>query len=216
MPLRLHLLGQPLLTRDDQPIELNTAKAIALLAMLALARTTQTRERVIGLLWGESTSDAARKNLRNTLWTIRKSLGDDVIEADGDRLALSADIWVDARELQRRETRDWRRESESRNLQSLVSLYRGPLLDGFVLADSSEFELWLTSERERFSQLYLRALGNLLDACRAQQDWREMIAVAQRALTEDNLQEPMYRALMEAHARLDTMMQMVREVASEE
>lgn len=80
--LRLYFLGMPRIKRDDRPVEL-PAKAVALLAYLADTAGPVPRDRILGLLWGESAEDAARKNLRNTLWTIRRGLGDSVVRAEG-------------------------------------------------------------------------------------------------------------------------------------
>ena len=74
----LRLLGRPSAERDAQPVDL-PAKALALLGYLAAASGPQPRERILGLLRGESAEEAARKNLRNTLWTIRKALGEDAV-----------------------------------------------------------------------------------------------------------------------------------------
>jgi DNA-binding SARP family transcriptional activator len=192
---------------------LNAAKAVALLALLALARAPQTREQLTGYLWAESTADAARKNLRNTLWTIRRALGDDFLDAEADRLALAADVWVDATAIAdfKFQISDVTDSSKIETLKSIIALYRGPLLDGFSLADAPEFELWLTGERERLSQMYLRALSHLVEGYRERQQWREMLDAAGRALAEDNLQEPMYRARMDAHARLGERAEAFRE-----
>ena len=76
MSLRLHILGRVNLERDGHSIEITSGKAIALIVYLAISRTAQSRERVLALFWPESTQDAARKNLRNTLWAIRKALGE--------------------------------------------------------------------------------------------------------------------------------------------
>lgn len=75
--LRIFLLGPAQFIHDDQPVELTNAKVVALLAYLATTGTSQTRDHLTDLLWPESLPDAARKNLRNTLWTIRKALGND-------------------------------------------------------------------------------------------------------------------------------------------
>ncbi len=197
--LRLYFLGPPRFARDDYPVELTVAKAVALLAYLAVTRKPQTRDRLLGLFWPESPADAARKNLRNTLWSIRKALGDHVVRADDDRLALHESVWVDLHEFE--ELTDFR-QSKIQNLNSKIDLYRGPFLDGLNLNDAPEFEIWLMTERERLGQLYLRALAALVDRHRAEGQWQEVSAIASRALVYDNLQEPMYRALMEAHARL--------------
>src|SRR5438105_15673874 len=97
---RLYLLGAPRATRDGALLDLPPAKALALLAYLALSRTPPTREALQALLWPESFAEAARKNLRNTLWAIRRVLGEDVLRATEDRLSLAEDAWVDVREFE--------------------------------------------------------------------------------------------------------------------
>ena len=63
--------------------------------------TPQTRDHLTDVLWPDSMPDAARKNLRNTLWTIRKALDGDVLtQSDADRLALSGAVWVDVHAFQ--------------------------------------------------------------------------------------------------------------------
>jgi DNA-binding SARP family transcriptional activator len=159
------------------------------------------------LLWAESSPEAARKNLRNTLWTIRKSLGDDVLHSSDDHLALQPDVWVDVREFEKLSELTPTIE----NLQTAIALYRGSLLEGFIVAQAPEFEIWLTAERERLSQLHSRLLGMLVDTYRVEGNWPQVIVFAQHALAHDNLQEPMYRALMEAHARLGERAEALRQ-----
>jgi len=205
--LRLFFLGPPRFERNDQPIDFSVANAIALLAYLVLTRSPQPRDHLLALLWPASPGDAARKNLRNTLWTIRKSLGDDVLHADEDRLTLRDDVWIDVDEFEQVADSRWQ-IAEGMKLPALgrqlsaIGLYHGPLLDSFSLSDAPEFEIWLIGERERVGQAHLRLLSTLVEAKRAEGNWRDVIALAHRALAADNLQEPMYRALMEAHARL--------------
>lgn len=218
---RLFFLGVSQFERAGKPVQLTSAKAIALLGFLAVNREPQTRERVLGLLWAESPDDAARKNLRNALWAIRKTLGDDAVIGDADKLALGDSVWVDAREFEEiSDLEPSARQSQTlapsakasvKNLKSIIETYRGIFLDGLALADAPEFEIWLTAERERLAQLHLRALGVLVDAYRANADWRAMRDAAQRAIAHDNLQEPMYRALMEAHARLGERAEAMRD-----
>lgn len=198
--LQLYFLGTPRITRDEQPIVLPAAKAIALLAYLAVAPTPQTRDRLMDLLWPDSPAEAGRKNLRNTLWAIRRALGDDVVHAAADRLALSETVWVDVRKFER--IAESPKPSAISHLQSAISLYRGLFLDGLTLDNVPDFEIWLMAERERLGQLYLRTLATLTHMYQTEGRWREVIDVATRALAYDNLQESMYRALMEAHARL--------------
>src|SRR5690349_5569744 len=140
----LYLLGPPHFEHDGHPVDLPPAKAMGLLAYLALTPGPQPREAILALLWPESYAEAARKNLRNTLWAVRKALGDDVLDAGDDRLALADSAWVDVREFERRGD---------------PILYGGLLLDGLGFGDAPDFDLWLGSERERLEQQYLRALA---------------------------------------------------------
>jgi DNA-binding SARP family transcriptional activator len=203
----MFFLGAPRFELGKQTVELTTAKAIALLGYLAATREPQTRDRLLGLLWAESADNAARKNLRNTLWTIRKALGDKALVADDDRLAINQSTWVDVWGFEQISDSS----SEISILKSKIDLYRAPFLDGLVLADAPEFEIWLTGERERIAQLNLHALSALVDSYQRDGNWRAVIETAQRALSHDSLQEPMHRARMEAHARLGERAEALRQ-----
>ena len=195
---QLCFLGPVQVHRQGRPPELQAAKPLALLAYLAVTGTTQRREHLADLLWMDSAPAAARKNLRNALWAIRKALGEEaVIEPDPGRLVLSEDVWVDVHALEAAADGATRAEWEA-----AVELYRGPFLEGLDLGGAPEFEIWQAMERERLGQIYLRLLERIVDARRAKGDWRGVISAARQALAADNLQEPMVRALMEAHARL--------------
>lgn len=77
------------------------AKAIALLSYLAVTQEPPAREHLLGLLLAESSEEAARKNLRNTLWMIRLAFGENTIVAGDDRLAINKYTWIDAHECER-------------------------------------------------------------------------------------------------------------------
>ena len=95
--LRVSILGPVQLSRETEHITLKRSKAIALLGYLAVTDVPQTRDHLIDLLWPDSLPDAARKNLRNALWTIRKMLGPEVIQTDADHIRLVDTVWCDVR-----------------------------------------------------------------------------------------------------------------------
>jgi DNA-binding SARP family transcriptional activator/tetratricopeptide (TPR) repeat protein len=190
VPIHLRLLGRPHAERDAQDVEL-PAKAWALLGYLAASPAPQPRERILGLLWGESAEEAARKNLRNTLWTIRKQLGEDAIAAQGDSLTLGPDVSIDAPQL----------ETDPLNDPAvLLERYRGPFLDGLSLTEAPEFELWLSAARESLQQAFLRRVGDALAALSERGEWGEVAALARGTLRHDPLNEALHRSLMTALA----------------
>jgi DNA-binding SARP family transcriptional activator len=194
--IKLFFLGLPRFERDGRAVDLTSAKAVTLLAYLALTRTPQPRERLLGLLWAESAEEAARKNLRNTLWAIRKALGEAVIDADGTRLRIAAEVWIDVLIFERVAA-----QALDETLDPNLDLYRGPLLEGLALTEAPNVELWIAAERERLGALYLQLLGRVVERRRLEGDWRSVIRLARRALAYDNLQEAMHRTLMDAYAR---------------
>ncbi|MCS7059662.1 MAG: AAA family ATPase [Anaerolineae bacterium] len=200
--LRAHFLGRPQISRDGRPVESLSGKAIALLAYLAARRDAVTRDRLLDVLWPASAPAAARKNLRNTVWTLRKGLGEDVLDLAGDRLALTSALWVD--------TVEFERAVDSPAPLSL-ELYRGPFLDGLHIQDAADFEVWLTAERDRLLQLYLRAVATHIHAQRVAGNWQAVVELAQRALGHDPLHESLHGALMEAYARLGQRAEALRQ-----
>ncbi len=203
--VRLRFLGTPQVMVGDQAVEQLSAKALAVLAYLSLAPRTP-RERLMGLLWAESSAEAARKNLRNTLWTIRRVLGEAALQTSAGRLTLHPAIWADTRVFQQLAAQHLGGEHPDANLdgleRELFDLYTGPLLDGVEVLEAAEFELWLTSERERLRQIDVQLLQHLLQGREARGEWAAVVRAAQHALVLDPIQEQLYQSLMAAHARV--------------
>src|SRR5947209_7771678 len=93
--LTIHLLGPPRIERDGIPIAVDTRKATALLAYLAVAGQPQPREALAALLWPES--DEARSALRRTLSTLNHALAGVGLEIERDVVGLGRgpEVWVD-------------------------------------------------------------------------------------------------------------------------
>ena len=205
--LSLSFLGDPVILYKKQSVEKLSRKALLLLAYLAVhSSRPQRREHLMTLLWPESSEEAARKNLRNTLWTIRTLLGEQVVQGNAS-LALDknifVDVWAFEQEMVHIEVSPSRQEAlEKEHYQKALALYRGLFLNGVTIEDSSEMHLWLLLERERLKQAVLKVLLALIDTARNAGDWSTVLSLAHRSLLEDSLQEPIYRFQMEALARL--------------
>ena len=85
--IRLHLLGEfRCLTEDGTPADIALAKDQGLLTILALAPGLESpRSRITDLLWSTRGSEQARASLRQSLWSLKKSIGngaDSVLNID--------------------------------------------------------------------------------------------------------------------------------------
>jgi DNA-binding SARP family transcriptional activator len=196
---RLTLLGGfALESGDGKALALPTRKDRLLLAYLALsAGKPQTRDRLAGLLWGDRAETQARDSLKQALAGIRQAFrqaGLDPVHADRDSVTLLPDgIAVDAVDFARL-------AAEAGACVRSAALYRGDLLDG-IDGVTAEFEEWLRPERQRLGALAARVVEELAlpGALAAAAD--EAIRLGNSLLARDRLCEPVYRALMQVHAR---------------
>jgi len=65
--LSISLLGTPVIEHRGEPVEVDTRKAIAILAYVALEKGIHSRDTLAALLWPESDESRARAALRRTL-----------------------------------------------------------------------------------------------------------------------------------------------------
>ena len=87
----LSLLGRFELTGPDGVVDLPSKKLAGLLAYLACtAPQPQPREKLSALLWGSHFDAQAKQNLRQALFRLRKVLGQDALESDGEVVSLNA------------------------------------------------------------------------------------------------------------------------------
>ena len=210
----LHLLGEPRLTCKGSSLADPLAqKEQALLIYLACQPNQRfSRERLATLLWGESPQERARYNLRRALWNMRRTIDqaglvpEDCLVTEGSwvYIPLTAPCWVDVRSFeevlqacfQDPQSRFSPASEGIRRIHKALDLYQGDFLAGFSVLHSTEFDEWLTVERERLFLLLLRALTSLIQGFIARGERNEAIAACQRLLVLDPLQEDIHRLLM--------------------
>lgn len=188
--LEISLLGQFDVKLDGETIDLPTRPSKLLLAYLALnVGKDIPRAQLGGILWPESLESTARKNLRNTVWRLRKAVGEEYILSDRETVAFndSAPHYLDVALLaEKEETRG------TEELVQTVSAYKGELLPGF-------YEDWVLLERERLRSKFEGRIQELLEQLSDSGRWPEVISWAELWISQGTVPEPAYRALMTAH-----------------
>lgn len=210
--LTLTFFGVPRFERAGTALSFVQAKGVALILYLAVTRTAQPRERLTDLLWPESLPQAARKNMRNTLWTIGEVFGADLLAQDGATLQLASDVAVDIHGLEA--GLDLLGAGTIAELEQAIAHYQGALAEGLVIHEAEEFELWLQRERARLSALYVRLLERMIALQRATGAWTSVMLHAQRALATDPLRESLHLALIEAYVQLGQRAQAMQQYAT--
>ena len=149
---------------------------LALLAILASRGPRgMTRERVLAILWRDSSESRGRHALSQTLYALRQDLGCEVVPP-GEVLRL--DPGVISSDLE-----DFRVALEGRNWSRAAALYAGPFAAGFSLSNPSGFDEWLDDERRRLAREGHKALISAAqeaetcgDLRQAMPHWRRLVA----------------------------------------
>jgi DNA-binding SARP family transcriptional activator len=198
--LKLTLLGGFDAASSSGAVALPTKKTRALLAYCALRPgEVHQREKLATLLWGDTIEANARNSLRQALFLLRAALKQaksSAFRIDGD--TVTADPQAIDVDVLRFEQLVAKRTPAA--LEQAAALYRGDLLDGFVV-DEEPFEQWLMQERERLRELALDALARLLRHQNSLEAADAATQTARRLLTLDPLQEAVHRVLMRLHVR---------------
>lgn len=209
--LSINLFGKFSVNTGGRPLEgLDACKVQELLSYLLVHRERpHTRESLATLLWGESTTDKAKKYLRQTLWHLQSALegrqncpagasaSGGLLSAEHDwvRLNTNSALWLDVEVFERAFARAQGKagkdmdEETKRLVETAAELYKGDLLEGW-------YQDWCLSDRERLQNMYLVMLDKLISRCEAHRDYEAGLLHASTILRYDGARERAHRQLM--------------------
>lgn len=225
---RLELIGPARVSLDGEPLTFAYEKVLALLAYLAVeADRPHRRTALAELLWPDQVEPAARHNLSQALFHLRRLLPDDLVAdlllttRDTVRLSLADTVWVDVLSFRRlaRSPDDERRTTDDRSppaievsvvgrrspadvarLEQAVALYRSEFLEGLGVGDSPGFDEWVLLTRESLRAQACAALRRLSAPEGGAPEIGRRSAYARRWAALDPFDEAAHRQLMLALA----------------
>jgi DNA-binding SARP family transcriptional activator/tetratricopeptide (TPR) repeat protein len=178
--LRIRALGGLAVEQDGVPVSGAAAqpRRLAILAVLARAgKRGASRERLLALLWPDSSEEAGRNTLNHALYTLRRDLGSaeaisGVRELRLEPLVIDSDV------------NQFEEMCAAGNLEGALALYTGPFLDGFRLPGNPEFDRWVEAERDVLARRHAEVLERVArataqrgDALGAATWWRKLAAL---------------------------------------
>lgn len=212
-PLRLYFLGAPQIERDGAPVFVDTRKATALLAYLAVAGGSHTRDSLAAMFWPDSDQSRARAALRRTLSALKTATGGLGLDIEREILRIDAipEIWLDVKEFQaiiadcEKHSHPAPEECEDclESLEAAVELYRGDFLEGFSLRDSPSFDDWQFFQAESLRRQFTSALEKLACGYSRLGRYADAIKSSRRWVAVDPLREEAHRQLMQLYAEAD-------------
>ncbi len=204
------LFGSPQIARDGLPVRLDTRKALALLAVLAVSEARTARDELAALVWPEADANSARGTLRRTLSTLKRAIGSDSLSVDRQAIGLNSDrLEVDVTRfsslLATARAHGHRLTQECHSclpvLRKAIQLHRGDFLAGFSIRDAPEFEDWQVTRCEAYRRELAAALEGASRTLAAQGDLDGATAFAERLLALDSLNETAHQLLMRIYSQ---------------
>jgi DNA-binding SARP family transcriptional activator/TolB-like protein len=149
--IAIGMLGPLVLSRGGEPVALpSSRKTRALLAYLALAARPVSRSHLCELLW--DVPNDPRGELRWCLSKLRLLLDG----PERKRVRTAEDrVWLKLNDCTLDVAPLATAAQAPLSDDALAALWRGPFLDGLVLARSPGFQAWLVAQRRRWTSAYL-------------------------------------------------------------
>lgn len=198
-PVAVTLFGAPQVTIEGRLLALARRQARALLFRISASARPLPRDQLAFLFWPDIREEDARRNLTVLLSQLRQALPPGAFLVDSSGIALNPALTqvdtASATALASAGMHNGRLDQ----LAAAAALYRGPFLDGLIVANAEEFQSWLTQERQTWERWYLDLLSALVDGYAAAGNYPAAIAEAQRALAVDPLAEELHRRLIELY-----------------
>ncbi len=202
--LTLNLLGPLLVSLDETPVDFRTSKVQALLVYLATERARpHRREALMDLLWPDMPLESAQVNLRQTVYRLRQAIPEVGRKGGGNPVSL---LTADRQTVQLNPAADVRLDMDAfqtaleTDPARAAHLYRGNFLADFFLVDSTVFEAWAETLREKLRRQILCVLDELTQTHLDRGHTDDAQTYAWKQLEIDPLREPAYRQLMLALA----------------
>lgn len=208
--LTLYLFGPPRIEVDGTAISVDTRKALALMAYLAMTRQPQSRDSLAALLWPENDQPHARAALRRTLSALNTASVGQWLHIERETVGLNfqddlqIDVQVFGRLLAECRTHGHRANETCaacvQPLTAAVALYKNDFLAGFSLRDSPEFDDWQVYQSDALRRDFASALETLMQCYSAARRFDAALLYARRWLALDRLHEPAHQQLMRLYA----------------
>lgn len=205
--LNLRFLGKSKIEYNGKNIEDQLGnKAIALICLLVLnERRYLSREKIIGYLWPDSNTDAAKYNLRYNLWLIKKNILEDknnnsFLRVDTECCGINSKYEFNCDIIEIMKFKPSCQDSVE-SILKLKKLFRGDLLEGYYFNKCDEFNDLIIYERINFEQRKVKILNRLVEVYENDKRYEDCIDVLNEILEIEPYDEKTVLKLMDIYQK---------------
>ena len=150
-PITIHLIGAPrVIDSDGNELSIPVGKPLALLAYLHLRDEPVSRSDLAELFWPDPSPRKARASLRQALWLLRRSLGDDIFLSDDPVRIERGQVTSDLRQLTA--------NPAALDPSEAAELWASPPFRNLLLPDLPNWQRWTDRIRTEAEQVLASSL----------------------------------------------------------
>ncbi len=212
--LHITTFGRLQVCRDaSSPLAIGNGKTAALFGYLLASARAHRREELAELFWPDAGADAARLNLRQLLFMLRRHLeplqAQALIAATPTHVSIAPDLplSLDLRELdaQARHAAATQQpgDAELISMELAAARYHAPFLDELAFDGCPDFDDWLLQQRAEAQRQALQLLASIVQARTERGDHAAALRAAERAAELDPCDEAVQLRLVRMHLQAD-------------
>jgi len=164
-----------------------------------------SREKLEGYLWPDSSTDAARYNLRYNLWLIKKNIGPDhkghkFLHVDSDCCSINKEYEFECDTFEIMSFK----HSQNDSLESILKLkqlFRGDLLEGCYFKNCDELNDLIIFERMKYEQRKVKILKSLVDFYEKEESFDNCLEVINEILEIEPYDEEMILKILDIYVK---------------
>lgn len=186
------LFGTPEVKKNGEKVIFPYKKAEALFYYLVVKKHCY-RDVLVEMLWGSVDEDTAKKSLRNAMYIVNKTFGENVLVSPkraiimlNPKLSFKSDVETFL----------------SNDDCSGIEAYGGEFLEGFLAKDADSFDKWLFSTRNQYRDLYVNMLHKQIQRCIKEKKLEEVETFCKNLIKIDEFNEKAYRILMNVYRKM--------------
>ena len=188
--LAVTMFGRPSISWQGKLVGFPFCKMEAMLYYLLIQKKA-TREELAGLLWSDMDDGIAKKNLRNTLYLLKKLLADELIVTTGRSFVAVNQDFVETVDVHTFNVDDERS----------LAVYNGVFLEGFSCREAALFENWVAGQREKYHESFTKKVTKHIVELMNAKQYSDAKYSLQQLIKADEYNESAYRALMRIYER---------------
>lgn len=184
-------------------------KCMSVFKYLILHRRQPVHSEILmDLFWSEATPEAARHNLHQAIYQLRRTLQSDNAEFDyvlykngGYYLNPEITIWLDSEVFRAHYKAGQRLDREGRRTKAVRAYEAADALYGGEFLTEDRYEDWPLLQREQLRHAHLDILDRLSRYYFTEEEFIICIAFCQKILNEDRCREDAHRRLMRSYVQ---------------